>query len=361
MTKKLMIWGLIVVAALIAGKLIVGCGQQETTPTTTTPTTTIEAAYVNTAKAGAMVASGGSTLGNGAAMVGSAAGKSVTVQSLSVRASQADSGPPDIFFITDMRTSSDGWIRPTTQEVAGGKITPYMRMYDRAGSALWGSTFNPNNIRKVANLSPCTMRIIMSGGPGAGMPTGLMQGIQSFTYLATTDASTAYYAISTEGDYLGWAFVMATMEAGFRQDPHFALPANIHLSTPEAGALNKIGTMECKMVFGSGATGEVIVSVSVEEGGKPNNGSYSGTGSVTFGGVAHSTTITLTFSNGNPSSMTITLTDPSGNVLTLTGNPQTGIATGTLKDSAGNTIGTLEASSTGGKIYKGGTSEAFTF
>ena len=229
-----------------------------TTTTTTATTTTkvsVSAAEVNAAKIAGLLASGTSNMGNVAKSVGSSAQVGASSASLfSIRAFQPQgSGPPTSFFTENMITGSaslDGFILASTDEV-GGFITPYIRMFTQAGDLIAGSTLLN---KKIASLE-VTLQQMMTGGVSEAA-TGYA--ITNFVTVATQSAnpysdSSLFIDIATTGDYMGWAFMFPMMGAY----------SPILLATPEATTGDKIGTMETKMVFGSGLSGEAVGAIGV--------------------------------------------------------------------------------------------------
>jgi hypothetical protein len=339
------------------GFMLFGCGSQNSTTTTTTTTTLpIAAVEVSTAKTGVLLAGGGSTAGSSASGVSSATGSTVT---FSVKAQEA--GPPDTFFTYDLSTSTDGWLSPVTREAMGGNMRPYMRLRTVGGDIIANAFLTG---KKIADLSPCTVELMMNGTPGTP-PVGINTGITSFVtkFVADPADPSLYINVRYMADYIAWAFMYPSMESGMASHGH-PLPAGAHLTTPEAGANDKIGTMDMRMVFSSFATGEVIISVPTEPGGRPNSGTYSGFGTLEASGVRLNSTVTMQFgASGPPSGVTITGTDEiTGNTVVVSFYPATMTGSGTLYNSTGTLIGTFEGSSSGGIYYKaGGSAEAFTF
>jgi len=360
--KKYMVLVLLVIGIVSLGFLL-GCGQSNETTTTTTSTTTttvvtITSTQVNAAKTGVLLASGGSSMGVSAATVGSSAGKSVA---LSVKSSQA--GPPDSFFTVDLLNSADGYLQPTTEAVRGN-MTPYLKLYSKSGQGIYGAFLSGKTIAKFITVE---VQSIFSSSPGSP-PPGITEEVSYYIsrYLAAQDPfgdPTIFRQISTEADYLCWAFIFPSMEAGVNSHP--GLPAHVYFTTPEANDDFKIGSMECKMVFSKAATGELSLFLPTAPGGKPISGTYGGSGELATPAGSMKVTLFMTFSaDGPPTSVTFlgtTEATPKCTVIVYM-NPATMSATGEVFDSSGTKIGTLEGSAAGGgKVYIGATSEAFSF
>lgn len=364
--KKCLFSALLVLSVASLGFLMYGCGGGTTTETATTTTTTVtlSSAQVDAAKTGVLLANGGSSMGVSAAAVGTAAG--TNIKTSSVRS--FNGAPPSGFFTENLLTSPDGYMRVTT-EAAGGNMTPYLKLYTVGSDAIYGTFLNGKMIAKFITVE---VQTLFSSGPDTA-PPGITEEVSYYIsrYLTAYHAlgdnhpftdGTIFRQINTMADYLAWAFMFPSMEAGVNS--HMPPGPYIYFVTPEVIASNKIGAMECKMVFSKNITGEVKVLISTEPEGKPVAGSYSGSGKLTTPRGTLEATITLTHStSGPPTAVTIigtTESTPAYTVLVYM-NPATGTATGEVRDSSGTKIGTLEGSAAGGKVYIGSTSETFTF
>lgn len=344
--------------------IMLGCGQQ----TTTTTTVTIASAQVDAAKTGVLLASGGASVGTSATGVGSAA----NVTLMSVKATQ--SGPPDSFFVSLLTgtASIDGYLSPTSESV-GGNMTPYMRLKTKGGSLVNGA-FLSN--KKIAKMITVEVQAMMSAGEHQ-MPQGITAEVENYVSRYVTayknsgvhpfNDQTIFRAVSTEADYMAWMFMYpGSMESGMSsmaQQYNPGAPSHVYTTTPEASTNDKIGAMEMKMVFSKSATGEIVLSVNTEPGGKPVTGTYSGTGTLTTPAGSMETTLSMGFStDGPPTSVTLTGTTESTPAYTVKVYmcPMTMTATGEIF-SGGTRIGTLEGSPAGGRVYIGTSTEAFSF
>ncbi len=351
----------IVVAVALAFVVIlavffIGCGTSGTSTTTTTTTTL--SSEVNTAKAGAIIGSGSVTAGNTAGGIGTAAGTTVAASSIIQSVGAFDSGPPNSFFTANIRTGSasvDGYVEGTS-EAAGGNVVPYIRMYSQGGDLIAGTFLNN---KKIATLEGVTVQAFMNQTASQAQ---IQTAFQTFaiSFLSSSDPyndDNLFTQINTYADYMAWAFIYPGMGAAVGQGVTF--------TTPEATTANKIGSMECKMVFQNNISGNLIVNIPVSTEGQPLDGTASGTGTLTTTGtpiITLEATASMLFANGDPSSITISgTTVPEGNLLSVTMDPFTGIGTGILSDESSTTLGTFETTATGGTFYPADGSAAQDF
>ncbi|MBI5700774.1 hypothetical protein HZC34_02860 [Candidatus Saganbacteria bacterium] len=343
-----------------------------TTTTTTTTTVTISSTQVSAARAASILANGGSSAGTSTGTVGNASGTSVAVSSLSILSinsimALAAGGPPDSFFTP---LPADGYISPTTESL-GGNMTPYIKLITVGGTTIDAAFLSG---KKIAIIGTVDAKSILSGSPGsmpAGFNAGLMSFMDNFEGTASTQEAYAsasiFHAITTEAEYLCWAFIFPSMESSIISAGGGAATSmnGKHLITPEVTASNKIGSMAVKMVFSKTATGEIVVNVNTAPTGRPTSGTYSGSGKLTTAVATLDAVMSMVFgSSGPPTSVTIIATTESSPAITVSVsmNPSTGgLPSGSLFNSAGTLIGTLEATSSGGRVYIGNTSEAFSF
>jgi len=283
-------------------------------------------------------------------------------------------GPPDSFF-TDLSTiASDGYLSPTSESF-GGNMTPYIRLKTVNGDTVNNDFVSALKIGKWLTLEVET--IMTTGSPGTP-PPGMDAEVTNYVsryisaYIANGNAhpfnnATIFKPVSTEAEYMAWMFMYPSIEAGISDmASHISgSPTNtIYMVTPEPTAGDKIGSMDMKMVFTKSATGEIVLNVSCQSDGKPVAGTYSGSGTLQTPAGDMSTTLSMGFStSGPPSSVTLVGTTETAPITTVRiyMNPTTMSATGEVFDSSGTLLGTIEGSSSGGKVYIGATSEAFTF
>lgn len=358
--KKIGLCVLFVLCVFCVG-MFSGCGSSTSTTTTTVAVTSTE---VNAAKAGVLVASGGSSTGSSASGVGSAAGAKI----MSIRAA-ADSGPPASFFSP---ISADGYMLATTESV-GGNLTPYMRLKTAGGDVVNSTFLSSKSIAKFLTLEVSNIMGAGEGQKAAGMDADIENYVARYVaaYIAGGNVhpfsnTTLFRAISTEADYMAWMFMFPSIEAGVSvMASHIpGGPSHLYMVTPEATDSQKIGGMDMKMVFAKSATGEIVLSVSTNTNGKPVAGTYSGRGTLTTPSCSLETTLLITFSSdGPPSALKVVGTTETTPKYTVVVNmsPTTMTATGEVRNSTGTVIGTLEGTNAGGKVYAGGSSEAFSF
>jgi hypothetical protein len=364
--KKFGIFVLFAICIVCIG-MFSGCGSSTSTTTTTVAVNSTE---VNAAKAGVLVASGGASTGSSASGVGSAAGTKI----LSIRA--ADSGPPASFFDP---ISVDGYMLATTESV-GGNMTPYIRLKTVGGVPV-DRTFLAS--LKIAKWLTLEVQTIMNSGGSGRIPPGMTAEVISYAqryvtaYIASSPIAanrthpfsdaTLFRIASTEADYMAWMFMYPSIEAGISQmalNITSEAPSHVYMVTPEATNSQKIGGMQMKMVFAKSATGEITIDTNTDPDGKPIVGTYSGKGTLTTPIGSMETTMLITFNSaGPPSALKVVGTTETTPKYTVVVNmsPTTMTATGEVRNSAGTVIGTLEGTSTGGKVYVGTSSEAFSF
>lgn len=349
---------ILVLVLFVSYAMVVGCGKVAPS-STPTPTPTVVSTELDAAKGGALAAVGGAAGGSSTTLVGASSNSTVTTSSIRGRSIWAHSGPPDSWFDTDLSSSTTGWVLATTESI-GGNVTPYMRLFTKNGDLVTGSFINS---KKIADFSPATLQGIMTSGPGAA-PTGLLTGIGNFiAAYSSPPSSDAYASINTIAGYLAWAFIYPTMEASLVSVPGW--PAGAHTTTPQPTANDKIGSMEVKMVFTktTSATGEIMMGMTVDETGKPVDGTNTGTGVLYTPKSTMDVTQVMTFVDNTPTTMTftgVTRGTPQRTIV-LTINPLTGSGSGILKDENGVEIGTITFTSAGGSLTMGGVTEAFTF
>jgi len=351
--KKMLIISVLVLIVSLA-VIFIGCGQSGSSSTTTT---TISS-ELNTAKAGAIIGRGGVSAGNSAGGIGTAAGTTVTASSIIQSVGTFDSGPPSDFFTVNIRTgsaSADGYVQATT-EAAGGNVVPYIRMYSQGGDLIAGTFLNN---KKIASLEGVTLQDLMNQNvSNSQMQTAIQSFVGSFTAEADPyNSSDLFVQINTYADYMAWAFIYP----GFGN-----FTPGINFTTPETTSTNKIGSMECKMVFQNSISGNLVVTIPVSTEGQPLDGTASGGGTLTTSGsnpITIEATAAMLFADGDPSSITISgTTVPEGNILSVTMDPNTGIGTGILSDESSVLLGTFEVTATGGTFYPadGSAAEDFT-
>ncbi|MDD4178595.1 MAG: hypothetical protein PHH14_00890 [Candidatus Margulisbacteria bacterium] len=253
-------------------------------------------------------------------------------------------------------------------------MTPYMRLKTVGGTIVNNDFVSTKKIGKWLTLEVQT--IMTTGSPGSpppGMDAEISNYISRYitAYIAGSNVhpfsnTTIFKPASTEAEYMAWMFMYPSIEAGISQMAASipGAPSTIYMVTPEPTANDKIGSMDMKMVFSNSATGEVVLSVTCGSDGKPVAGTYSGSGTLQTPAGNMSTTLSMGFSaSGPPSSVTLVGTTETAPITTVRiyMNPTTMSATGEVFDSSGTLLGTIEGSSSGGKVYIGGTSEAFTF
>jgi len=350
----------ITIALIVFLGLVSGCGQVAPSSTTTT-TTTVSSTNLDAAKGGALAAVGGAAGGTSTTLVGASSNSTVTTSSIRGRSIWTHSGPPDSWFDTDLSASTTGWVLATTESI-GGNVTPYMRLFNKSGNLVTGSFLTS---KQIANFSPATLTGIMTSGPGAA-PTGLVTGIGNFItkYHSGGISTDAYTSINTIAGYLAWAFIYPTMEASLvGVAPGWT--ADIHTTTPQPTANDKIGSMEVKMVFTktTSATGEILMGMAVDSSGRPLDGTNTGTGVLYTPKNVMDVTQVMTFVDNSPTTMTFTgvTRDTPKRTITLTVNPLNGSGTGKILDENGVEIGTITFTSAGGSLTMGGVTEAFTF
>ncbi len=354
MIDKKIIVAIVLALVVILAAFFMGCGSSSSSTTTTTVSTEL-----NTAKAGATIGSGSVSVGNTAGGIGTAAGTTVAASSIIQSVGAFESGPPTSFFSVNIRTgsaSADGYVQGTS-EAAGGNVVPYIRMYTQGGDLIAGTFLNN---KKIATLEGVTVQDFMTQSASQAQ---ISTAIQTFatSFLASSDPyndDDLFFQINTYADYMSWAFIYPGMGAAVGQGVTF--------TTPEATTANKIGSMECKMVFQNSISGNLIVNIPVSTEGSPLDGAATGSGTLTTTGTPPITieaTAALTFADGEPTNITISgTTVPEGNLLSVTMNANTGIGTGILSDESGTTLGTFESTATGGTFYPadGSAAEEFT-
>jgi hypothetical protein len=360
--KKIAPFILLVAVCLLLILVIYGCGTSTQTATTTSTTAaTVSATELGAAKTGVLVASGGSSVGSSATSVGSAAGARI----MSIRPMAG--GPPSSFFSP---VSADGYMSPTSESI-GGNMTPYMRLLTKGGDVVNAAFLAAGN-KKITKWLTLEVADIMGAGEG-NSPAGMSAEVQSLVtryaqYYLTNGThpfndSSFFRAISTEADYMAWMFMYPTIESSISRNLPGGVP-HLYMATPEVTASQKIGGMQMKMVFANTATGEITLIVSTETQGKPISGTYSGRGTLTTAIGSLETTLIMGFTtDGPPSSLKVigtTETTPKYTVI-INMSPTTMTATGEVLDSGGTRIGTLEGTPTGGRVYIGASSEAFSF
>lgn len=378
MKKYIVCFFLFLVFGLFA--FIWGCGQSNpvtttttTTTTTSTTTSTVLTAYVSAAKAGALVANGSSNLGSSAVSIGQASATVPTVQSLSVKGVKI-CAPPSTFFTQNLAASTTGYL--TMTDVGGGNVTPSMRMYTKNGDVIKGTIISEKTLAKFGTVD---VQAMISGGEGIPIP-GMMEGIQSFILGVSSEvaqqkttaqiyANTTLYdhSLTTFAEYIAWVNIWPTIEVGQAQQLQ---PLGVHFTNPQPTINDKIGSMECLMVFSKSATGEIAVLIGCDPSGdgKPVAGSYSGTGNLLIPNGTLEAAATLKFipfgaNDISIESVTIGGTlKPSNYTLSITMNPISGTGTGIMSSEANVTIATMEVTALGGTIYfTSGQTEPFSF
>jgi hypothetical protein len=375
MKKWLGLWALLVAVFVVAG-LISGCEESLVLPTTTTITpptvtttsttttttsttpTTMPQAYVDISKTGAAAANAASDVGGLAGNMGDGLSN---MSASSVKAMAVNVLPPESFFDVDLLTgpaSIDGFVLATS-EAAGGNVAPYVR-YWTVGGDLVAEAYLKG--KRIAVFTGITLRDIFLGNvSGATWTTAI--GTWAGTYGALipnqyNPGSPLFTTVSNEVDYLAYAYIYPSVEA----TAGGGLPAGAHFTTIEAGATDKVATMECKLEFSNIATGEMSLNIPINTMGAPADGDATGTGTIYAAGYALDSSLLLGFLSGQPTTVNFNASvTPGDYVVDLTVNPLTGVGTGELYDDTGTLIGTMEVNATGGTVYVGGTSEAFTF
>jgi len=368
MQKKIFVACSILTLIAIVGFSAIGCGSS--TSVTTTTNGTVGAAQLDTAKSGVLMAGGAASIGVSANTVGGSAGSSPAASAIRSTWLRSFAGnPPPAFFTYDLTTSTDGYFAPSST-VLGGKMQPYIRLHTIGGSIVNGDylTTTEGGVKKIADLSPCTVEAIFAGSPTVP-PVGIVTGTQNFITNWLANPTTAYTSIKYMGDYLCWAYIYPTIEAKINASSHPLPSALMHLTTPLAGNSDKIKSMDNKMVFSGIVTGEIMVNVPCEPDGRASLGTTSGTGKLLTPGSTMDVTTSLTFTTlGQPPSLVTVVatneTSPFYTTIVYVTSPTTGVGTGEIWDystSPGTLIGTLTSSPTGGSITVGATTETFTF
>jgi hypothetical protein len=258
-------------------------------------------------------------------------------------------------------------------------MTPYIRLRTATGEVITGAYFTG---KKIAIFPGCSVEAIFAGSPTSA-PVGIVTSVASFlnTWMSTTSggsnpaagyaSSTLFAPITTMGDYLCWAYIYSTMESVMTTKSYggHPWPAGAKITTPEAGAEDKIGSMDNKMVFSDMVTGEIDISMDCHSDGRTKVGSYYGSGKLTTPVATMDVTSILTFTVAGdpPSLVTMVGTNETAPLYTTKiyiTNPSTGVGTGEIWDysvSPATQIGTIITSATGGSVTVGATTETFTF
>ena len=256
-------------------------------------------------------------------------------------------------------------------KAVGSGMTPYMRMKTRGGDLVAEALLTG---KKIAVLGTVEVSDFMqtSGQSPAGLDAGVQQFISIWNVLGGSpeayDDSTCFkQQVRTMAEYMGWAFMYGMVQQGYEASMP-SWPAGATLTYPLADSNDLIGSMECKLVFSGTPSGEISITMTASEDGygAPKSGSYSGTSTLIIpeGTMLATATMLLEDTGNGPDLTSITITgttSPDGNIVSTVMLPG-GTGTGTLKNSAGTQIGTIEFTSTGGTLYMDtGTSEAFTY
>ena len=381
MKKEIFGSTILLVCLMAVGSFVTGCGggtstdtttttttvaTTTTTTTTSTSTTTTLADQLTVAKAVSVVGVGSAVGGNSSMMGGTSA------SALSSQAIKAFSGsaPPTFLYQYDIMNgplSIEGYI-PVTSETIGGSMNVAFRMKNNSGEVISGNLFANKKVAKIGSYSTYGVLMeLMEGQPSLAFSSAFLGWVAACSSegSAAFNNSSYFMQITSEGEYMCWATTYATMESALRE--HFSLPSWLHLTTPESSASDALGAIDNRMSFTGYVTGEINVVVDVDPTrSSPLPGTYEATSVLTFEGGTLQMTARLIFINpGNgvefAGCLMSGIASPGGETFYANMNPDNLGGFGILSSEAG-TIGTFEATQTGGNYYPvSGSKETFSF
>lgn len=299
------------------------------------------------AECASVVAMGGNNMVSSVENTSQSANTNVTISSIKV----CDSGTPQGFFTQEI--GADGYI-PVGDKVETIGVTPYIRCYDKNNTLINNAYLTGKKIADLGNFSWDTVLNTQEGQE----PVGMREGMQSFINDPT------YLDVKTFADYIVWMWVAPSVTQHALDDPNMP---DVSFSTPAVTSANYINAMECKMYFSDSVSGSAVVMIGVKDDSSPEDGTYTGTGELTFTDgeteIHFSATVKLTFVNTEVTALEISGTDETtGKSVIITMNPSTQDGgTGIIKDSNGNTIATFTFNSTGGTVTNSATGATTTF
>ncbi|MEA3494050.1 MAG: hypothetical protein U9R38_06660 [Candidatus Margulisiibacteriota bacterium] len=323
--RKTILFVLLLLVPFLATALLFGCGQSTSTTTTTT-LPSVSTDTVNKSKAGAFFASSGNS------MAGMASDSKVSVSSASVSSIRAaSSGPPSSFYNT--LTDVNGYV--SVQGFHSSESVS-VRYITEGGTPVTPSYLASKAIAILGNFDWDT--ILTGAEPTAGQ-------ISSFI------SNLTYATAESLADYLIWSNVAGDVENGVRMDPtvNAALGSN-HFTNPTPEASDLAGMMEGVVVISGGyATGNMSMNISLTSDANqyavPNGATGSGT--LEVNSVTLDATMEVTFtSEGSNESLSITGTTNDNNTVSINCVAD-GSGTGTIKDSNGTAIATMEITTAG--------------
>jgi hypothetical protein len=278
---------------------------------------------VNKSKAGALFAASG----NGMASVASNS-QAPSVSSASALDVSAFSGPPDTFFVPP---DANGY---ATVEGFYANQTVKVRYIMKSGSTVDPTFLGTKSLAKLGTFEWDSM---FTGGEPSS------QNVIDFANAPT------YEALSTIADYMNWAWTAGLVEDGVRQNPTVdTLLGSNHFANPSPEATEQVSSMEGVVTMANDATGtlNMIIAVkSADEYGMPTGATGSGT--IEVGSITLDATMEVTFTaTGANDALSLTGTTDDNNTVTVNAIAD-GSGTGTIKDSGGTTVATMEISATG--------------
>jgi hypothetical protein len=326
MRKGIVLVSLLAAALMVSG-LLSGCEDSLEFPTTTTSSTTtttgvVSSSLVDTSKGGAMMASSGNNVADVAS-----SGQAASASSVSALNVTAFNGPPSTFFAT--LTDSDGYVA-----VQGfhASETVKIRYIMQSGAAVTPSFLATKALAVLGDFDWDSM--FTGSSPSAAQVTAFL-------------TTTTHEALATIADYMNWAWTAGLVEQGFRNGG-FPIPASTHFTNPTPEAADKVSSMEGVVTLSNDVTGTlnmVITVKSEDEFGMPTGATGSGT--LEVGEMTLDATMEVTFdSQGNNETLSVTGTTSDNYTLTMNCIAD-GSGTGTIKDSEGTTVATMEVTAAG--------------
>jgi len=340
MKKDILVISLFMALFLTVG-LIAGCGgtgSSSTTTTTLSDSATAAETAQSAVKAAVGVAQTSQSTGNMADTAPSASGI------LSVK-TYSDPTPPDAFFAT---LPADGWITIEASAFATGE-TVQIRMYTTGGERI-DSTFLAT--KKIASIESYDWDDMVSNFNFTTFASKANAWLNYDTDWDPADtskmasfygSSTKYKACTSLWEYIIFAYITPQMEniLDYAYKLENLTPTGLStypsITTPEATSNDGLGTQEAHITgtHADGSTIDITQGVSTDATGKPVSATGSGTITRADGVVMTINSMTMTFSDGAPSSgtMDITVGSPDNMHMEMT-MTATGAATGTVYSTA---------------------------
>lgn len=346
MNKKWIIWGLVIIAVLIIGRLLVSCGQQLAVTTTDSYSLTGQSVATITTLAEGMgqLAGSLSKVGSQESKMGGSA-----IGGLAVKALPADQ-PPAAFFTTQSSTW-DGWIDVSDKALRPGE-TVRIRMLTLGEDIIDGALLQG---KKIAVLGDFDWSNMVKKGT---VPS--QSQMQSFitTFANPSTRTDAFTSIDSLWGYVVWSEIGPSFTSYLKSRNDSNIPSNIYLSTPEATTCDQEGSFQVRVTKSNGERIDISMTVTLEYNvtvGHPVPKTMSESGFIVRrDGVImtlEAMSITLDSTTGNPSSGTLQLKTSDGYTISMTMNSD-GSQDGTVTLTAsGASAGTIHVNANGSGYF----------